>query len=52
MSEKIGGMRLVFRLGHILGQENSQKRGRGHEALSSKNGAERSFRRQHSYSRL
>ena len=42
-------VRLVLRLGHIPGQEVSQKRGRGHEALSSGSGGKRRFRRQHSY---
>lgn len=49
VSEKMEGVRLVFRLGHIFGPEVSQKRGRGHEALSSGDGGERHFRRQHTY---
>lgn len=39
----------MLRLGHILGQEVLQKRGRGHAALSSGSGGKRRFRRQHSY---
>lgn len=49
VSEKMEGVRLVFRLGHIFGPEVSQKRGRSHESQSSGNGGERRFRRQHGY---